>query len=92
MPVLQIVSRLEEKWSAVKVPLNVPSFEDVVSYHLNPNGSPLQSRQPLRLLDMLYFFLSDFVDISSIYIAEPVTINKARRSRLYLSILAGWVA
>lgn len=29
---LYICCRLEEKWSAVKIPLNVPTFEELVSY------------------------------------------------------------
>ncbi|KZS07845.1 TBC1 domain family member 19 [Daphnia magna] len=32
------VVTLEEKWSAVKIPLNVPTFEDLVSFRYVPDG------------------------------------------------------
>lgn len=42
------VSRLEEKWNAVKVPLTVPSFEDLVSYRFDPNGVSFPYQNPFR--------------------------------------------
>lgn len=57
-----LFGRLEEKWSAVKVPLTVPTFEELVCYDVTPvfhhcfRDPPqrvLSSLSPTRLMRMI---------------------------------------
>ena len=61
--------RLEEKWSAVKVPLNVPSFDELVSFNCYP-ASGVAVRPPLVTLS--YNATSDdrYVYISTVFVRQ----------------------